>query len=177
MLLIDLDLHKPACRKIMEHPVPKHWVNDVIRGSVPLAKAVNTDKLGRMDMLFAKHCGPRDTNELINSSGLNELLVQSREQYDFVVIDLPPMGVVPDPEAVMEYADGSLLVVRQNGMRAADLNRAIRDLQRGRAKMLGCVLNDVISTAVFSGEGYGVGYGRYGRYGRYAAYAAKHDKQ
>jgi hypothetical protein len=39
------------------------------------------------------------------------------------------------------------------------------------------VLNDVISTAVFSGEGYGVGYGRYGRYGRYAAYAAKHDKQ
>ena len=82
----------------------------------------------------------------------------------------------------MEYADASLLVVRQNGVRVTDLNRAIRDLQRGKAKMLGCVLNDVISTAVFSGEGYGVGYGRYGgygkfgrysKYGRYAAYAAK----
>ena len=182
VLLIDLDLHKPACRKLMEHPVPEKWVNDVMRGTATLSEAVKTDKLSRMDMLFAKRCKPQEAGELINSAGLNELLKQAREQYDFVVIDLPPMAIVPDPEAVMEYADASLLVVRQNGVRVADLNRAIRDLQRGKAKMLGCVLNDVISTAVFSGEGYGVGYGRYGgygkfgrysKYGRYAAYAAK----
>ena len=82
----------------------------------------------------------------------------------------------------MELVDGSLLVIRQNGVRAPDLNRAIRDLQRGKAKMLGCVLNNVYATATFSGEGYGVGYGRYGgygkygkygKYGRYAAYATK----
>lgn len=179
VLLIDLDLHKPACRKIMEHEVPEYWTRDVIEGKVKLSEAVKTDKLSRMDVLFAKHCTPQDAGDLINSAGLPALLDQARASYDFVIIDLPPMAIVPDPEAVMEYADGSMLVIRQNGVSVTDLNRAITDLQRGRAKMLGCVLNNVYSSEILSGEGYGTGYGRYGgysrygRYGRYGAYAAK----
>ena len=86
----------------------------------------------------------------------------------------------------MEFADASLLVVRQNGVLATDLNRAIRNLQRGRAELLGCVLNNVHSTEILSGEGYGTGYGRYGgygqygrygRYGRYAAYAQRQPEE
>ena len=186
VLLIDLDLHKPACRKIMDHAVVEHYTNDVMEGKVKLQEAVKIDKLTGMYMLFAKHCTPQKASDLIHSEGLGELLRQAREVYDYVVIDLPPMAIVPDSEAVMEYADGSLLVIRQNGVRATDLNRAIRDLQRGKAKMLGCVLNNVYSTATFSGEGYGVGYGRYGaygkyggygKYGRYAAYMAKKNEE
>ena len=184
VLLIDLDLHKPACRKIMDHDNPEFYTHDVIRGRVLLTDAVKTDKLSRMDVLFAKRCDPQTVGELIHSQGLEQMLQQAREAYDFVVIDLPPMAVVPDPEAVMEFVDGSLLVIRQNGVRTTDLNRAIRSLQRGRAKMLGCVLNNVYATSTFSGEGYGVGYGRYGgyakygkygKYGRYAAYMTKKD--
>ena len=184
VLLIDLDLHKPACRKIMDHENPQHFTHDVIEGKVSLKDAVVTDKLSRMDMLFAKHCDARLADDLIHSQGLVSLMEQARADYDYVVIDLPPMAIVPDPEAVMEHVDGSLLVIRQNGVRAQDLNRAIRNLQRGRAKLLGCVLNNVYATATFSGEGYGVGYGRYGgygkysrygKYGRYAAYASKQN--
>ena len=185
VLLIDLDLHKPACRKIMDHEAPQYYTNDVITGKVSLEAAVKTDKLSRLNMLFAKHCVPHTAAELIHSEGVVELLRQAREQYDYVVIDLPPMAIVPDPEAVMELVDSSLLVIRQNGVRAPDLNRAIRDLQRGKAKLLGCVLNNVYVTSVFSGEGYGVGYGRYGgygqygrygKYGRYAAYTTKDNE-
>ena len=186
VLLIDLDLHKPACRKIMDHALPEYYTHDVIEGRVALTEAVKTDKLTRMDMLFAKHCGSQTASDLIHSKGLEDLLNQAREAYEYVVIDLPPMAIVPDPEAVMEFADGSLLVIRQNGVRATDLNRAIRDLQRGKAKLLGCVLNNVYKTGTFSGEGYGVGYGRYGaygkygvygKYGRYAAYAANKNEE
>ena len=182
VLLIDLDLHKPACRKIMDHESPEFYTHDVILGKVALKDAVKTDKLSRLDILFAKHCSPETAGNLIHSQGLVQMLQQARDEYDYIVIDLPPMAIVPDPEAVMEHADGSLLVIRQNGVRSIDLNRAIRNLQRGNAKLLGCVLNNVYTTATFSGEGYGVGYGRYGgygkygkygKYGRYAAYAAK----
>ena len=107
---------------------------------------------------------------VVQSEGLTRLIQQAREKYDFVVIDLPPMALVPDPESVMEHVDGSLLVVRQNGVRTNDLNRAIRELQRGKAKLLGCVLNNVYTTALFNGEGYGTGYGRYGGYGKYGKY-------
>ena len=170
VLLIDCDLHKPACRKIMDQEKPACFLNDVLMGRAALDQAVCTDKLSRMDMLFARHCDAQEAAELINSKALPELLRQAREQYDFVVIDLPPMAAVPDPETVMEYADGSLLVVRQNGARVTDLNRAIADLQRGKAKLLGCVLNNVYVTGLFSGEGYGTGYGRYGQYGKYGKY-------
>jgi capsular exopolysaccharide synthesis family protein len=177
VLLVDLDLHKPACRKILDQAEPEFWTHDVISGKVSLAEAVKTDKLSRMDVLMARHCVPQEADGFIHSSGLPAMLDEARKLYDFVVIDLPPMAIVPDPEAVMEYVDGSLLVIRQNRVTAVDLNRAIGDLQRGKAKMLGCVLNNVHSTQLLSGEGYGTGYGRYGRYGgygrygRYAAYA------
>ena len=186
VLLIDLDLHKPACRKIMDHEKPQYYTHDVMEGNVTLLEAVKTDKLSRMDMLFARGWDSHKVDELIHSDGLRDLLQQARDAYDYVVIDLPPMAIVPDPEAVMEYADGSLLVIRQNGVRAMDLNRAIRNLQRGKAKLLGCVLNNVYTTATFSGAGYGLGYGRYagygkygryGKYSRYAAYAVKKDAE
>ena len=175
VLLIDLDLRKPACRKIMNQEPPTFWTQDVISGKCTLEQAAKTDKLSRMDMLFARHSKSQDAGDYINSPGLAELLNQARTQYDFVVIDMPPMAAAPDPEAVMEYADGSLLVVRQNAVRATDLNRAIQDLQRGKAKMLGCVLNNVYATGVFSGVGYGH-HGGYSRYRRYAAYIKKTEK-
>lgn len=182
VLLVDLDLHKPACRKILDQETPEYWTHDVISGVVSLQDAVKTDKLSRMDVLMAKHCTPKEAADFINSPGLNAMLEEARKQYDFVVIDLPPMAIVPDPEAVMEYVDGSLLVVRQNRVSAADLNRAIGDLQRGKGKMLGCVLNNVYTTQILSGEGYGTGYaryggyGRYGKYGRYGAYASRSEE-
>ncbi len=170
VLLVDCDLHKPACRKIMNYEVPQYHTNDVIQGKATLAEAVKTDKLSRMDMLFAKHCGSQEASDLAASEGMKRLLEEASRMYDFIIIDLPPMAIAPDPEAVMEYADGSLLVIRQNGVRTMDLNRAIQDLNRGKAKMLGCVINNVYSTEVLSGEGYGTGYGRYGGYGKYGRY-------
>lgn len=186
VLLMDCDLHKPACRKILEHELPAHFTHEVIRGEVELSDAVCADRRSRMQMLFAKHCTPQEVGQLVGSEGMAQMIQKAREQYDYVVIDLAPMSVVSDTEAIMELTDASLLVIRQNGVRTPDLNRAINDLQRGNAKFLGCVLNNVYSTDILSGEGYGTGYGRYGgygnygrygKYGRYAAYAQRQTEE
>ena len=177
VLLLDCDLHKPACRKILDHEIPAHFTHEVIRGEVELADAVCKDKRSRLHMLFAKHCGPQDVNELIGTSDMGRMLEQARKEFDYVVIDMAPMSVVSDTEAVMELSDASLLVVRQNGVRSLDLNRAINDLQRGKAKLLGCVLNNVYSMDILSGEGYGTGYGRYGGYGKYGRYGVYAKQQ
>ncbi len=170
VLLIDGDFHKPACRKILEAAAPDAYVNEVIRGDAAIDQAVATDRLSGLHMLFAHHCKNQDASDLVASNGMRELLRLAARHYDFVVIDMPPMSVAPDPEAVMDLADGSLLVVRQNCVRTQDLNRAIAELERGSAKLLGCVLNDVYTTEVFSGTGYGVGYGRYNGFGKYGGY-------
>lgn len=170
VLLMDCDLHKPACQKILEHEKPAYYTQDVIQGTALLEKAVCADKRSRMKTVFAKHSNPQEAAELMNAKNMAVVLDWARAMYDYVVIDLAPMSVVTDTEVMMELADASLLVVRQNGVRTTDLNRAIGDLQRGKAKLLGCVLNNVHSTEILSGEGYGTGYGRYGAYGRYGRY-------
>lgn len=183
VLLMDCDLHKPACRKIMDYGTPAHYTQDVAQGKVSLEAAVCADKRSRMKMLFARHSKPEEAAEMISTSKIAGVLKQAREQFDYVVIDLAPMSVVSDTEVIMDLADASLLVIRQNGVRTTDLNRAIADLQRGKAELLGCVLNNVHSTGILSGEGYGTGYGwyggygRYGRYGKYGRYAAYSQRQ
>lgn len=186
VLLLDCDLRKPACRKILEYKDPAHFTHEVIRGEVALSDAVCEHKLSRIQMLFAKRCSPQEAGQLISSEGLGQMLDQARMLFDYIIVDMAPMSVVSDTEAVMEFADASLLVIRQNGVQATDLNRSINDLHRGRAKLLGCVINNVYSTETFSGEGYGTGYGRYGgygnygrygRYGRYGAYAQRQTKE
>lgn len=182
VLLVDCDLHKPACRKVLEHEVPRYVINDVLRGSVKLTNAVCTDKRSRMDVLFAKRCNFQDASELLGSAALERMLRAARVKYDYVVIDLAPMSVASDAEALMEMCDASLLVVRQNTVNTMDLNRAVTDLQRGKAELLGCVLNNVYSTDILSGEGYVTGYSKYGRYGNYGRYGkygryAAYDKR
>ena len=172
VLLMDCDLHKPACRKILEHEVPAYYTQDVIQGKSSLDAALCTDKRSRMQMLFARRSKPEEAAALINADNMAAMMERARELFDYVIIDLAPMSAVSDSEVLMELADASLLVVRQNGVHVTDLNRAIGDLQRGKADLLGCVLNNVYSTELLSGEGYGTGYDRYGGYGRYGRYAA-----
>lgn len=76
---------------------------------------------------------------------MGELIGRAKENYDYVVLELPAMAVAADAEGIMELADAGLLVVRQNGAKAGELNRAIAALEKGRAELIGCVLNDTVS--------------------------------
>ena len=183
VLLIDADLRKPACRLLMEQEMPRFFIQNVLSGEVLLEEAVQKDKLSRLQMLFAKRSHAEEATNLVHSEAMERLLERARELYDYVIIDLPPMSIAPDAEAITEYADAGLLVIRQNGVYVTDLNRALGDLQRSKAKLLGCVINNVYTARFFSGEGYGTGYGRYGgdyrygRYGKYGKYAASVSRQ
>ena len=96
---------------------------------------------------------------------MRKLIGWARQEFDFVVLDLPPMAVASDAETMTDLADASLLVVRQNQPLAKRINKAVAALEDGKAQLLGCVLNDVHATFLSSGQGY-----RYGGYGRYNYY-------
>ena len=172
VLLIDCDLYKPACRKMLGLSLSDCCINDVLEGRARLGDAVVTDRLSGLHLLGAKKVTDGSSGDLIASAALRGMLRLAREEYDFVLIDLPPMCVATDSEYVAEYADASLLVVRQNEVDADAVNRAISVLEEGRARLLGCVLNNVYTSFRSAAEGYAYGrenrgYGHYGEYGRY----------
>jgi Mrp family chromosome partitioning ATPase len=151
-------------------------VKDVlINGAAPDTAIIQDRATGLYMMLDPK--GLRNPGDILSSMSMNQLLQWTRENFDYVVVDLPPMSVATDAESVLEFADSSLLVVRQNVVKADALNRAISAMKRGKAKLVGCVLNNVYSSFLSSGQGiHGGHYGKYSKYGKYGAYASKHTE-
>jgi capsular exopolysaccharide synthesis family protein len=153
VLLLESDLRKPACHTIMNQKDIKVSLKEVLLSNAKPEDAVIQDRAsGLYMMLDAK--GIRNPGDLLGSKPMADLIQWCRDNFDFVVMDLPPMSVASDSESILEFADGSMLVIRQNVVRADALNRAIVALKRGKAKFTGCVLNNVYTTQILSGEGY-----------------------
>lgn len=176
VLLIDCDLHKPACATLLEVKVPAAELRDVLteRGQIhdALLRYKNTDLY-----LILEKRGYANSGDLLSSPQMRSLLEWARKEFDYVLLDLPPMSVVSDAETLAALADASLLVVRQNVATATGINRAVADLEGGKAKLLGCVLNDVYSTFLSTGQGYRYGSYGYGGYGRYGSYGEKSSRE
>lgn len=173
VLLIDCDLRKPACHAVLEQRSFAHGLQDVLTGSASLSDSLIRYKRSHLYLLLEKK-GSRSSGDLLCGENMQALIRWARKEFDFVILDLPPMSEVSDAESMTEYADASLLVVRQNAAVAPAINKAVAALDNGKAKLLGCVLNNVCSTGLFSGQGHNYsGYEKYNHYGSYDHYGAK----
>lgn len=169
VLLIDCDLRKPACHAVLDQKKFASGIKEVLMGKANLSDSILRYKKTNLYMLLGRK-GDRNVGDLLASERMDALLDWARENYDFVILDLPPMSVASDAEGMTGLADASLLVVRQNLAMAPALNKAIASLEGQRAVLLGCVMNNVHTSRLSSGGGYGYGYGKYGHYGHYGSY-------
>ena len=111
---------------------------------------------------------------------MKRLLKVLRENFDYVILDTPPMGFFTDSEVLAEQADASVLVIRQDTVRDLAVNDAIDSLKRCSARFLGYVFNDVhnlnfMARVMGGGHRYGYGYG-YG-YGHGYGYGYGYSKR
>lgn len=171
VLLIDCDLRKPACHAVLDQKKFGSGIKEILQGKAGLSDSILRYKKTNMYMLLARK-GERNTGDLIVSERMEALLEWARENYDFVVLDLPPMNAASDAEGMTALADACLLVIRQNAAAANAINKSVLALESSRAKLLGCVLNNVHATRLTSGQSAGYG-GRYGHYGHYGSYGSR----
>ena len=172
VLLIDCDLRKPACHAVLEQKLFGSGLKDVLQGKAPLSESVLRYKKTNLHLLLSGP-GDRKTGDLLTSERMTALLEWARKNFDFVVLDLPPMNAASDAEGMAGLADACLLVVRQNMAVAPVLNKAIGSLEGQKATLLGCVLNNVYATRLSDGSGYGYGYSGYDKYGQYGSYGSR----
>lgn len=181
VLLIDADLHKAAQYKIFETK-PTCELADMLRGEAPY----QPQHLRRYHLwALLSQQQSSDAAELIASQGMIDLLAKAREDMDYIILDTPPASLFSDVEVLADQADLSLLVVRQDTVPAERVNNTADILSQCRAKLLGCIFNDVRSSSVSSDSyGYGYGYGHYGYsyngygygYGHYSSHGKYHRK-
>lgn len=151
VLLIDCDLRKPECHRLLGQQSTGPGLRDVLTGRVSPAQAVVSCGGFGPDLLPEKKADV-NSGDRLSSGQMQRLLRWSRDRYDVVILDLPPMDGLSDAEGLVDYADASLLVVRQNAAEVPDLNRAIAALRGGGARLTGCVLNNVRSSFLSEGR-------------------------
>ena len=107
---------------------------------------------------------------LFESHRFRELLDTLSQDYRYVFLDVPPLGLVSDAERIGHLCDGAILTVRSGVTPKGIIRNSISQLERAGCPMLGIVLN---RAGAGQGKYYGKYYGRYGgRY--YGKYYGKH---
>jgi len=111
---------------------------------------------------FVISSGPvvANASELLLSDRLPELIAELRKQFDFVLVDSPPVGLVSDALVIQKHVDMTIFVCRHN---YTDKNQMeiLNDIKtKDNVENLYLVINDVdFSGKGYSGYGYGMGYG------------------
>ncbi len=164
-LIIDCDFRKPSLMKLFE--VPEEELTDltdaILTRSVP-ENLIKPAWVSNLYLIVNNHA-TRDVDAISRSGGLESIVKFCRRQFDYVILDMPPIGVAPEVEMFASYADASLIVVREDMVLTRDINAVITALNNTNASVLGTVLNDDRSGQASGSYGYGYGYSR--QYGGY----------
>lgn len=169
VLLIDADLRKPAVCKTLGISVEgEKGIYDIVTGKKTFEESVKYIEKLNLYLLVAS-AAVQDPSETLASEGMANIIKQARENFDYVIVDCPPAGVVADAAIVANYTDSVIFVTTENRVAIPQIEYALSDLTTAKAEILGCIYNRAGSGNVNFGGKSGYGYGGYfsNRYGGY----------
>ena len=168
VLIIDGDMRNPSQHAVF-NVKNKSGLSEYLAG---IDKTPNYQDVGHngLTLLSGGHVPP-NPGELISKSRFDDLLENSRQLFDYIFIDLPPVGLVTDGLAVAKKINGYIFVVRSNVGDLRAIKRSVEALQMIGGNVCGFLLNGINPKESYSryhgsyyggkyGYGYGYGYGR-----------------
>ena len=166
VLLVDCDMRRPTLAEklgILKQPGISSYLTRQCHLDDLIQMCGIKDNEGAFHVITAGQ-NPPNPIELLSSDRMKKALSAMRDAYDYVILDLPPVGEVSDAMAVAKVTDGMLLVVRQDFCDRNIFAETVQQFEFINAKILGIVFN---CTSTHDG-GYGRSYYKkyYKRYGR-----------
>lgn len=161
VLLIDCDMRRPRIRNMFDVPAAP-GLSEHLAGIEETPMIREAKDYPNLSILTA---GKRPPNpaELLSSDAMIEMLDKLSGDYDYILLDTPPVNVVTDAAVLKRAVHGYLMVVRAGMTQHDEVTTALSKLEQLEANVLGFILNDAFTQG-------GSRYGRYGRYSRYARY-------
>lgn len=144
-LLIDFDIRKPDMHKAFmadNHP----GVSLFLHGQAHVEESIEREVVPNLDLIPA---GPLPTNlsEVLNTSNLERLFDTIKSQYQLIVVNTPPIGLVSDYLVLAPHIDITLFVVRQGYSKIKNLDEVDKLSYFSRLKNFYVIFNGVASEA------------------------------
>ena len=162
VLLIGCDLRKPRLHEVFEQNSPE-GLSTYLIGNNTFNEIVHTTHIPNFSYV---HAGPIPPNpsELIDNGKFHVLLEEAKKQYDFIILDNAPVGLVTDGLIVGTHADINLFIFRQGKSNKKQVKHIDEIANKAAFHQVGFVLNNV------EYKRYGSSYGGYGKYEKNGGY-------
>ncbi len=139
-LVVDCDLRKPDLHRYFG--LRNTWgIVDLLAGELSLQEVWN-EPVENLKVITGGSI-PASPAETIDSRRFAELLAGVRENFDYVLLDAPPVGRVSDPTILATQGDGVLLILNAQKTRKVSVRQSVRSLEAVGANVLGTVVNCV----------------------------------
>lgn len=144
-VLVDSDLRASGIQSDyrLRYSTQNHYgLSEYLSGICSLNEAIYQTNLPNTYMIPAGHEAPNPL-QLLDTQAMSDLIDQLAEQFDVVLVDTPPVGVLADAVALAKFCDGALLVVGYCKGKQQEIGDAVDNIKQTGCKVLGAVLNGV----------------------------------
>jgi capsular exopolysaccharide synthesis family protein len=166
VLIIDADMRKPSIHKTFKKVNSKGLSDALISDEAPGNFIFKSEENG-LDLMLSGPIPP-NPSEILGSKRMRALIEKLKADYDLILVDAPPVGIVTDAQILASFLDGTIMVLRVGHADRRQSAYAAELLRNVNAHLLGVVLNRLPL-----GEG---GYYRYKYYSYYGgAYVEENE--
>jgi capsular exopolysaccharide synthesis family protein len=140
ILLIDLDLRKPAVHKqfnlsnrmgLTDLLLNKDDFNVYLQHIYPGLDVITSGKI------------PANPTEVINSNAIKDLIKKLSDYYDYIFLDTPPLALVSDPLTIATFSDAVILTIAHSEAEREVVKKSIDSLKQVNANIIGAIFNKI----------------------------------
>lgn len=177
VILVGLDIRRPRLAELFGIQDHRHGITNLLVKESPTAAEVREQILPsgvnkNLDLLMAGPVPPNPA-ELIARKSLEDIIGILKDEYDYIMIDTAPVGLVTDTLQISRVADASIYMCRADYTPKANFEMINALANEKKLPNMAVVLNGIDMSK--KKYGYYYGYGKYGRYAKYGYYG-KHGK-
>lgn len=158
--LLELDLHKPRVSKALEQD-PQVGISTYLSNQNSLEEIISPTIIENLYCIYAGPIPP-NPSELVLSEKLKELILYCKNNFNFVIIDTPPAGILSDAVYLMQYVEASIFVLNTAHATKRIINFVHNMVEENNLQNVYFLLNGVKAISrkyYYKGYGYTYGYG------------------
>jgi capsular exopolysaccharide synthesis family protein len=161
VLLLELDLHKPKVQKTLKM-VSDKGISSIVIGAETIENCIKPTEVENLNVLLSGPVPP-NPSEMILSDRLTDIMNYAKINFDYVIIDTPPVSLISDALVLMKFSDINLFVINTKFPSKASLSNAYEIAQLNKESNFAFILNGVkrkYSKYYYNKYSYGYGYGQ-----------------
>jgi capsular exopolysaccharide synthesis family protein len=142
VLLVDADLRKSVMASRLTKERGITGLSQLLSGQITMEQAIYNTQVEGLDIIFAGPYPPNPT-ELVGSTAFKELMQAQRDNYDYIIVDAPPLGLVIDAAVMASTCDGAVIVINTGHIKYRTAQSVNEQLEKSGCKILGVVMNQI----------------------------------